>query len=53
LLFQGEGAGEGCLKDPEPLTSVLSSWVKGRGDKGQCLGSEFAEVDAIVMPALF
>ena len=42
-----------ALKVPKPLTSVLSPWVKGKGDKGQCFGSKFVEVDAIIMSALF
>jgi hypothetical protein len=42
-----------ALKIPKQLTSVLSPSVKGRGDKGQSLGSKFVEVDVIIMPALF
>ncbi len=38
-----------ALKIAKPLTSVLSPWVRGRGDKGQCLGSKLVEVDAIIM----
>jgi len=51
--FQGEGRVRVALKVPKPLTSVLSAWFKGRGNKGQCLGSKFVEVDGIIMAALF
>jgi len=51
--FQGEGRVRVALKVPKPLTSVLSPWFKGRGNKGQCFGSKFVDVDRIIMPAVF